>query len=133
VKQPIEQSLALEVGVWTLPHDVDTADGKILVTNANDAAWQNLDHATQLTTEPAEIDPALAKLLADTVAPMSLSAAEVVAQRVIFPSYEDQQRPLIKLLGCRLQEQVDAKRVTLRADTVEQLRKATGPCGQTSQ
>jgi uncharacterized protein YjbI with pentapeptide repeats len=132
-KQQIQKSLTVEDDGSMLSHDINTADGKILVANPDDVAWRSLDRATQLTTEPADIDPALAKLLADTVAPLAPSAALQVAWHVISLSIEDKQRPLIRLLGCRLQEQVDAKRVTLRADTVEQLRKATGPCGQTSQ
>jgi hypothetical protein len=131
VKQGLQESLAPEVGEWMLPDDVDTVDGKILVTNPDDAAWRSLDRATQLTPEPADIDPALAKLLADTVAPLAPSAAKVVAWRVIFASDYEKQRPLIKLLGCRLQEQVDAKHVTLGADMIERLRNVTGPCGQT--
>ncbi|MBV8852037.1 MAG: hypothetical protein JOY91_01490, partial [Sinobacteraceae bacterium] len=110
---------------------VNTAAGKFLVTNLDDIAWQDLDHERQLTTQPAEIDPALAELLARTVAPISQSAAELLAGRVIFPKDADKQRPLLKLLGCALQAQLDAKRVTLRADTIEFLRKTTGPCSQT--
>jgi uncharacterized protein YjbI with pentapeptide repeats len=128
VKRGIEQSLAPKVGARTLPHDVDTTDGKILVTNPDEAAWQSLDHTTQLTTEPAEIDPALAKLLADAVAPLTPSAAANVAQRAILAN-----KPLTRQLGCRLQEQDAAKRVMLSASWMEYLRKATGPCGQTSQ
>jgi hypothetical protein len=72
-------------------------------------------------------------LLADITAPITRTAAENVAHlRVISPLGKDKQRPLIKLLGCRLQAQVDAKRVTLSAETIEQLRKTTGPCGQAS-
>jgi hypothetical protein len=37
---------------------------------------------------------------------------------------------LINLLGCRLQEEADTKRVTLRGETIAGLREATGPCGQ---
>ena len=107
---------------------VNTADGKILVTDLDDTAWSGLNR----TTEPADIDPALAELLADTVAPTAPQAAEAVARRVISPDDEDKQRSLIKLLGCRLQAQVDAKRVTLSTETIEDLRKASGPCDQPS-
>jgi hypothetical protein len=107
---------------------VNTADGKILVTDLDDTAWSDLNR----TTQPADIDPALAALLADTVAPTAPQAAEGVARRVISPDDEDKQRSLIKLLGCRLQAQVDAKRVTLRSATIEDLRKASGPCDQPS-
>ena len=77
----------------------------------------------------------LAELLARTVAPINQWAAEWVARRVIYPliyspENADKQRPLLKLLGCALQAQLDAKRVTLSANTVERLRKATGPCSQ---
>jgi len=133
VKQRLQESLAPKVGARVLPHDVNTAEGKILVTNPDDTAWRSLDRATQLTTDPADIDPALARLLADTVAPLTPFAAEDVATRVTSARGEDKQRPLIRLLGCRLQEQVDAKRVTLSADTIEALHKATGPRSQTSQ
>jgi uncharacterized protein YjbI with pentapeptide repeats len=132
-KQQIRRRLTPTVGAQTLLDGIDTAAGKILVTNPDDATWRNLDRATQLTAEPADIDPALAKLLADIVAPLNQSAAAFVASRVIYPSDEDKQRPLVKLLSCHLQEQVDAKRVTLDADWTEQLRKATRPCRQTSQ
>jgi hypothetical protein len=64
------------------------------VTDLDDAAWRNLDRETQLTTNPAEIDPALAELLADTIAPLTPSAADIVAQRVINPRSEDKHRPL---------------------------------------
>jgi hypothetical protein len=102
VKKWLQQSAA-EVDAHALPHDVDTTDGKILVTNQNDPTWRSLDRETQLTTEPAEVDPGLAKLLADTVAPLAPSVAEGVARRVALLSDNEKQRPLIKLLGCRLQ------------------------------
>ena len=120
VKQQLRERLVAKAGAQTLPRDISTEAGKILVTNRDDPTWQNLDRTAQLTTEPADIDPALAELLADTVAPTSPSVAEIVARRVIFPgSDQDKQRPLIKLLGCRLQTQADAKRVTLSAETID--------------
>jgi uncharacterized protein YjbI with pentapeptide repeats len=139
VKQLLRKRLVARDGAQTLPHPVDTTDGKILVTDLEDRAWSGLDRARQLTTQPADIDPALAEFLADTVAPISPDVAENVAERLTgFIVAErltgltflkpDEQRPLIKLLGCRLQAQVDAKHVTLRADTIERLRAATGPC-----
>jgi uncharacterized protein YjbI with pentapeptide repeats len=130
-KERLQQSLGAEVGARTLPHSINTADGKILVTNPDDAAWRGLDRAAQVTGEPADIDQALAKLLADTVAPVTPSAGKIVAQEAIDLSVSETQRPLIKLLGCRLQEQVRAKRVTLSEKTIEELRKATGPCSPT--
>ena len=78
-KQQLRERLAAKAAGAELPPQIDTTDGKILVTNPDDTAWQNLDRTTQLTTEPADIDPALARLLADTVAPTSSEAAEVVA------------------------------------------------------
>jgi hypothetical protein len=121
VKPRLREALIPRVDARTLPR----ADGKILVTDLKDRAWSSLD-AKQLTTQPVDIDPALAEFLADTVASISPDVAENVAKR----AYQaDEQRPLINLLGCRLQAQVDAKRVTLRADTIEKLRNATGPCG----
>jgi hypothetical protein len=47
---------------------------------------------------------------------------------VILPDDEDEHRPLIKLLGCRLQAQAAVKRV----NTIERLREATGPCDKPS-
>jgi uncharacterized protein YjbI with pentapeptide repeats len=135
-RQQLRERLAAKVSGRILPQQVDTADGKILVTDPNDAAWRSLDRETQLTTGPADIDPALAKLLADAVAPTSQVVAEVIALRfIIFPDPVwpgDMQRPF-KLLGCRLQAQVDAKRVTLREETIERPRQATGPCHKLSQ
>ena len=112
----------------TLPM-ANTADGKILVTDPDQTAWREFYRATQLTTQPADIDSALAELLANTVAPTTPQAAEFVALRVTNPPDEDRQRPLIRLLGCRLQVQAEAKRVTLRTDTIDRLRAASGPCG----
>jgi hypothetical protein len=127
-KQRLRESLGAKVGGEKLPQIVNTTVGKILINNMDDAAWQGLDRMAQLTTQPAEIDPALAKLLADTVAPTAPSVAENVAGRVLRPQKGDEQRPLIKLLGCRLQAQVDANRVTLHVDTIEALHQAAGPC-----
>ena len=135
VKQWLRGSLTAEdeVTAQTLPSPVNTKDGKILVTDRNATAWRGLDRATQLTTEPADIDPALAALLANAVAPTDPHAAEnVAAQRVIYPAETDKQRRLIKLLGCRLQAQAAANKVTLAAGTIERLRQATGPCQQPS-
>ena len=98
-------------------------DGQILVTNTEGAEWKRLDRDRQLTSDPAEIDPELAELLANDVAPTDPHAAELVASRGF--NEPDKQRPLIKLLGCRLQKQVEAKKVTLRAETIERLRKST--------
>jgi uncharacterized protein YjbI with pentapeptide repeats len=131
-KQRLRERLAAKVSGGILSQQVDTADGKILVTNPDDTDWRGLDRERQLTTEPADIDPALAKLLADTVASTSAGAAEVVARRVISPDDEDKRRPLIKLLGCRLQAQAEAKHVTLSAETINQLRAASGLCDQRS-
>jgi Pentapeptide repeats (8 copies) len=105
----------------------DTDAGRILVTDLDDAGWQDFDRG-QLTTQPADIDPALAELLADTVAPIAPKAAESIATRILHPAEGEEQRLLIKLLGCRLQDQANARRVTLRVETIEALRRATGPC-----
>jgi hypothetical protein len=69
-------------------------------------------------------------LLAETIAPTDPIAAENFAQRVIAPLDEYKQRPLIKLLGCRLQLQAEAKRVKLREETVEKIGKVTGSCSE---
>ena len=95
--------------------------------------WRALDREKQLTTEPADIDPALAKLLTDNVAPEQVIFRVFSPWgRVLYPG-DGEQRPLIKLLGCRLQVQLGAKLVMLPPDMIERLREATGPCGQPSQ
>lgn len=63
-------------------------------------------------------------LLADEVAPTAAVAADQVATRVLKPWREDRKR----LLGCRLQENAKTGRVTLSADTIAALSKATGSC-----
>ena len=132
VKRRVREALVAKAGAQTLPRQIGTKAGRILVTNKDDAAWRGLDRMAQLTTEPADIGPALAEMLADTVAPTSPEFAEAIARRILSPLDEDKQRPLIKLLGCRLQTQADAKRVTLRAETIDRLRKTTGPCSPPS-
>jgi hypothetical protein len=126
-KTDLRERLAVKPGAEPekLPSQVNIKDGKILVTNADDAAWSHLDHA-RLTTDPADIDKALAALLANVAE--RPESAKTVALRVT--QEEDKQRPLIKLLGCSLQ---DEAKVTLRADTIQALREATGDCPSPSQ
>jgi len=128
VKQKLRERLAAKDGGLILRNQINTVNGKILVTNLNDPTWRNLDHE-QLTTDPMDIDPSLAKLLADIIAPIAPPVAEKIALRVLNEENREEGRPLVKLLGCRLQAQADAKRVTLSADMIERLRKAIGrPC-----
>jgi uncharacterized protein YjbI with pentapeptide repeats len=79
VKQRIRARLVARVGARTLPRQVDTTDGRILVTDPNGAAWRNLDRERQLTTETTDIDPALAKLLADTTWSSCLPAGKLLS------------------------------------------------------
>jgi uncharacterized protein YjbI with pentapeptide repeats len=131
VKQRLRDSLIAKAGARTLPRRVDTKDGKILVSNRNDAAWQGLDRITQLATDPGDIDTALADLLGNTVAPTAPQAAEHIALRVIRAA-DEEHMSLIKPLGCRLQAQATANKVKLDDAKIQILRKATGTCDQPS-
>jgi uncharacterized protein YjbI with pentapeptide repeats len=126
-RQRVEDALTPRIGADALPR-VETSRGPILVGNSDDPAWRN--NQGQLITDPAVIDPKLAELLADEVAPRAPRAAEQVVGRVLYPAEEDRGRPLIKLLSCRLQNRAKAGGVTLPAETVADLRKATGSCGE---
>jgi hypothetical protein len=101
-----------------------TSAGKILVTDADDALWKKLDR-TQLTTEVADIVPAMGDLLADSVAPINPFTALGIAHRVIYTA-DDAQYPLREALRCRLLKQVEMKKVTLEPDRIESI----GQCNQ---
>lgn len=104
-----------------------TIAGPILVSDTTTSPWRSVS-PWQLTTDGARIDPPLAEYLADQVATIAPAAAQNVALRVLGQALDDPARPLVKLLGCRLQAHAASGKVVLRSDTLEYLSKATGSC-----
>jgi uncharacterized protein YjbI with pentapeptide repeats len=122
--QALRLTAGLPIDPGVLPH-VAANTGQMLVSDPLSSAWSL--NSPQLTSSPADIDHALAVLLADDVAPSSSAAAENIAYR---DEWEDAKRPLRKLLGCRLLANAASGRITLRTNTIAKLNESAGPCSK---
>ncbi len=128
VRETLRHALNARPDAGMLPRGIATTLGPMLVSSTADRAWRDLQPG-QITTNPADIDPALATLLADTVAPASPGAAETIALHVIASDEGwDLPRQFGQLLECRLLANAKAGRVTLTGEMIAKLRTAAGVC-----